>query len=1110
MPDTSEEKTFMIRRKASFGIWKAIASIFLILLSVTPRRAWAQGEASISGTVADTSGAIIPGATVKVKNVEIGTVRTVVTDSAGRYAAPSLEVGKYEVSAEQEGFRSEVKTGITVAIGQRAEVNLMLAVGTVKQSISVSETALQLAVTTADFSGLVGEAQVKDLPLNGRSYDQLLTLNPGVVNYTSQRSGGIGTSNSVVGNMFSASGRRPQENLYILNGVEYTSASEVNNTPGGTSGQLLGVDAVREFSVVTDAYGAEYGKRPGAQINIVTASGTDQLHGDAYEFLRNSALDARNFFDLPQIPQFERNVFGASLGGPIKKNKSFLFGNYEGFRQSLGLSDLTLVPDANARLGILPCAALTTVTSSCNASTPTTTVTLGKGVGNLLNLWPVANGPELTINGLNSGIAESLSSPQQHIREDFGTARFDQIFSDKDNFAAVYTGDDSQSFSPTNNPYSTVDIFLREQVASLSETHIFSPNILNKATFGFSRGAFYFNSGVTGTASSVTGDWVNTIGVNVPGAVVIGGGTTLNGASALTNGGTNAGSNLTAVRNLFTWADQVSITHGKHLINFGAWFERVQANDNLIQDQYGQASFNNLQTFLTGAISTYTFASAATPLSWRSLEGAFFAEDSIKLTPSLEVRLGFRGEFTNGWNEANGRASNYLFTNGVINTNPTVGNSALSVNNAKFLPAPRAGIAWSPFGSKKTVIRAGAGFYYALIDNLSYRLDQNGPFNTVQASKKATVAEIEGTGALPAPQVIPSGVQPDLQTPTVISYDLKIEQQILPGTTLSVGYSGSHGYHEILSIDANVPSNVVICPATPCPANYPSGAYFYYASLAAPLTGTPALANPAVSNTTHWFSEGVSSYNALEVDVNHQFSHGLTVRGVYTYSKALDDGDSMNTSVATNSPAFASNPLNPLQSDYGRASFDVRHAAVINATYDLPFGRKNASGENRWWNTALGNWQISGIETLVSGLPFTPQLSYNPSNDGDSRNPVRPSLNPAFTGSIIEGTPGQYFNPNAFIQPLANTYGNAPRNFLQGPGLATTDFSVSKKFLFTERLNLQFRAELFNIFNRTNLNNPNPVVFTSATTVLPSASAGVITSTSTSSRQVQFGLKLLW
>jgi len=306
-----------------------------------------------------------------------------------------------------------------------------------------------------------------------------------------------------------------------------------------------------------------------------------------------------------------------------------------------------------------------------------------------------------------------------------------------------------------------------------------------------------------------------------------------------------------------------------------------------------------------------------------------------------------------------------------------------------------------------------------------------------------------------------------------------------------------------------VPSNVVICPASPCPATYPTGAYFYYASLATPLTGTPALANPAVANTTHWFSNGVSSYNGLEVDVNHNFSHGLQFRGVYTFSKALDDGDSMNTSVATNSPAFASNPLNPLQADYGRASFDIRHAAVINATYDLPFGHKNAAGDNAWVNAIIGNWQVSGIETLLSGLPFTPQLSYNPSNDGDTRNPVRPSLNPNFTGSIIQGGTGQYFNPNAFIAPLANTYGNAPRNFLQGPGIAETDLSFAKKFLLTEKFNLQFKAEFFNLFNRTNLNNPNPVVFTSATSG-PSPTAGVITSTSTSSRQIQFGLKLLW
>jgi hypothetical protein len=365
-----------------------------------------------------------------------------VTDPAGRYDAPLLPVGKYEVTVEQSGFRKETRTGITLVLGQRAIVDFKLTVGEIQQTVQVEETTLQFGVTTSEFSGLVGEQQVKNLPLNGRSYDQLLTLNPGVVNYTSQRSGGVGTSNSVVGNMFSASGRRPQENLYILNGVEFTSASEVNNTPGGTSGQLLGVDAVREFAVVKDAYGAEYGKRPGAQVNIVKASGSNQLHGNGYELLRNSVLDARDRFDLAQIPTFDRNVFGVSLGGPIKKDKSFLFGNYEGFRQVLGLSDVTLVPDGDgtnsattggARAGYLPCSALTTVPTSCSSTTAPTKFTLGSGIGGptgLLNLWPVANGPViLTTTDLPSGIAEAFSSPQQHIREDFGTARFDQIFS---------------------------------------------------------------------------------------------------------------------------------------------------------------------------------------------------------------------------------------------------------------------------------------------------------------------------------------------------------------------------------------------------------------------------------------------------------------------------------------------------------------------------------------------------------------------------------------------------------------------------------------------------------------------------------------------------------
>ena len=1061
----------MTYRSAWLG-WRGLALVVLMSLAASVVRA--QGEASISGQVTDATGSAIPRVTVRIVNTETAATRTVVTDIAGRYIAPLLAVGAYEISAESRGFKTAEKS-VLLALGESAEVDLALSVAEIHQAVQVEGSALPTNVTTADYSGLVNERQVKDLPLNGRSYDQLLTLNPGVVNYTSQRAGGIGTSNSVVGNMFAVSGRRPQENLFLLNGVEFTSASEINNTPGGTSGQLLGVDAVREFAVVKDTYGAEYGKRPGAQINIVTASGSNSVHGSAYDFLRNSALDARNFFDHGQIPNFERNVFGGSLGGPVKKDRTFVFGNYEGFRQVLGLSDVTLVPDAASQAAAVA------------------------SIRPLLALWPVANGPELfTSTGAPSGIAEAFSNPLQHIREDFGTARLDHNISEKDTLAGVYTVDDSDSHSPTSNPFSLTDVFLREQVASVDETHVFSPNILNKATFGYSRGAFYFNSGVTGPAATVPGGWLHA-GQPV-GTIVIGGGTTLNGASQLANGGTNAGSNLSVVRNLFTVTDQVSITRGAHLISLGVWFQRLEANDNMVQDQYGQASFSNLPSFLRGTASTYTYAPSYTPLSWRSLEAAYYAEDAIKLKPRLELRLGFRGESTNGWNEAHGRAANYVFgPNGVMLTQPVVGQSVFSVNKAKFLPAPRLSLAWSPLASKKTVIRAGFGLYYALNDALDYRLDQVSPYNTVYAIKNIPFSTIAPGATYTTAKIVPSGVQPNLQTPTVESYTFKIEQHLSPNTLLSVGYIGSHGYHEILSIDANVPIPT-ICPAAPCPAGYPAGTWYNPAN--APL------ANNTLLNSTHWFSEGVSSYNGLEIDLTRRFSHGLQFRGVYTYSKALDDGDSLNTSVATNSPAFASNPLRPSW-DYGPGSFDIRHAAVISASYALPFGRNGAAHGGPWVNRLFGNWQLSGIETAQSGLPFTPQLSFNPSNDGDGRNPVRPSLNPGFSGPVIQGRAEQYFNPEAFIQPLPGTYGNAGRNLLRGPGLAETDLSLAKRFSLTERVNLQFRAESFNVFNHTNLNTPNPVVYTAASGG-PSPTAGVITSTATSSRQIQLGLKLLW
>ena len=745
---------------------------------------------TLSGTVTDPTGAAVANASVRIHNAETGTERNLRADGSGRYAAPSLAVGIYDVTVEAPGFTVEHRTGVSLTVGQASELNFALSVLSDTQQVTVTDTAAVVNLSNEQVSGLVNERQVKDLPLNGRSYDQLLTLNPATVNYTSQRSGGIGTSNSSVGNMFSVSGRRPQDNLYLLNGIEYTGASLINVTPGGTSGQLLGVEAVREFNVVADTYGASYGKRQGAQISIVTASGTNTLHGSAYEFIRNSALDSRNYFDQAKKPNFQRNNFGGALGGPIKHDKLFLFGNYEGYRQNLGLSDATFVPDAASRAAAVP------------------------SVQPLLALFPIANGPEL-----GGGLALAYSNPIQRIREDFGTARVDTNLSANDLLFGVYTIDDSIAHTPSSNPLAVIDETLREQVLSLQEQHVISPRLLNTFRVGFSRASFYF----LGSSTPLNGASVPGFIAGKPvGAIVVAGSTASNGQSQL-SGGANVGSNNAIARNLYTLDDHIFYTLGKHQIEVGGWLQRLQSNDNLAQNQYGQASFASVTTFLQGTVKTFTVVPNPTELNWLSWFGAGYMEDTWKVMPALEVLAGIRFESTNGWNEAHGRAGIYGFTNGVINTIPTVGSAGLPTNNAKFLPEPRVGIAWKATSNGRTAVRAGFGLHHSLLDNLDYRFDQAAPFNTTLTYSGVPVSNPTG-GA--AGLISPSNVQPDIATPTLLSYTLKVEQEIAPGTSLTLGYQGSRSYHQILSEDQNEPASI-ICGAGNCPTGVAAGRIYY-------------------------------------------------------------------------------------------------------------------------------------------------------------------------------------------------------------------------------------------------------------------------------------------
>jgi hypothetical protein len=730
----------------------------------------------------------------------------------------------------------------------------------------------------------------------------------------------------------------------------------------------------------------------------------------------------------------------------------------------------------------------------------------------------------LDIPGQTYGISQVFSSPLQTIREDFGTARLDHIFSPKDSLAAIYTADDGDDFTATPlDPFSADILTLREQVASLEETHVFSPTILNTVRVGFSRAGYFFTGEPTpGTpAASVPGFLVG----RPVGAVVVGGSAASNPQASLGLAGSNNGSNLRIHRNLYTYEDRVTLTHGRHQLSLGAWLQQFQSNETIALSQFGQATFASLQTFLQGTTSTFLFDPAPTEMNWRAWFGALYAEDVIRWSPKLTMTFGFRSESSNGWNEPHGRASNYIFNGGVIATQPHIGTALFTNNRAKFLPQPRVGVAWSPLGGR-TVLRAGFGMYNDLQDALGYRTDQNAPFNPVYSVTALNVSNlpIDPTAPVPAgAKLVPGGVQPDMKTPTLISWSLRVEHQLSPNTALTVGYVGSHGYHEIVGVDANEPFPV-ICPAAPCPANYPStfpaglantpvpaGTYFIpFIPLATPR------ANPKIANTWTWFSRGDSSYHALQVDLRRRFAHGFSLRGVYTFSKVLDDGDSVNQTTAGNAPGLVSNPFN-LHADKGLATFDVRNVAVINALYALPFeqGQWLASGLQGWSGKLIGGWSVASILTLQSGFPFTPQLSYNPSNNGDTRNPVRPFLNPNFSGPVVTGNPNQWFNPAAFLAPPPNSgfYGNVGRDTYIGPGLATWDFSVLKDTAIRERLNLQFRAEIFNLLNRANFNTPNLIVFTPPTATNPtglSGTAGASTSTSTTSRQIQFGLKLLW
>jgi hypothetical protein len=1074
---------------------------------------FAQGfTAAITGTVKDMSGAAVEGAAVSVKHIETGLTRTAQADNSGSYSIPSLPVGEYEVTAEKMGFRREVRRGIDLVVAQQAVVNLTLQVGSIDQQVTVTDAAPLVNTTLSSTSGLVSEQQIKDLPLNGRSFDLLLTLNTGTSNYTSNTGAGRG------GNFFSVVGRRPEENRFLINGVDYVGSNPAGQPTGpyGVSLELLGVDAVREFNLVQHTYGAEYGKVAGGQVSIVTTSGTNQLHGSAFEYLRNSVLDAArwedNAFGGGLRPPFKRNQFGGALGGPLKKDKSFLFGNYEGFRQRLAVSDVATVPDADARRGFLPIGPGNSLAQVPNLQT---------GMLPYLNyFWPAPNGAKL-----GNGLAIAYATPGQKIREDFGLARYDQNISAKDSFSANYLIDDGDKDNPRPNP-NFVDVsHIRNEVIGFQETHIFSPTLLNTANFGYTRSDALIATppavSIPASLSFITG--------RVPGQITIGGGVSTAAASAITPATGNAPTRN--VMNLFSASDDVHFIRGIHSFSAGGWIQGVQQNlSGPAQNVSGTAAYGSVLTLLQDSPNAFNANVIVTPEGFRSKEGAWYVQDEIKLRPNLTLRLGLRDEMTNGFNEVAGRCSNLLYDHGVPITEPRIGESCFVENNSKALWQPRVGVAWDPTGTGTWAVRAGFGTYNDLQDTQGFRLSSNPPYNGRLAYTGAGVHLLSIVPLSPLTPLAPTcnaqlvaaklpcstysvgGVDPTMHTPTVEQWSFTVERGITRDIVLQIGYVGSEAYHTLLPENLNAPYPQV-CKNPTDPRGCPSGGVGRPVAFVPPgTTYEPpgARPNPYTDKTNSQQFAGTSNYQALNVSLIKRFSAGLTFKTNYTFSKALDYNSAGSSSSGTNQPKSILDPFD-LKLSKGIAAFSLQHQFNASFAYQLPFGngQRWGAGASGLVDKLIGGWQWNGIITAQSGFPLTPQVGANTSGTGDTDNPDVPNWNPAFNGPVILGRPDKWFDPKAFgpTPPTNGTFGNVARGSIIGPRLTTFDTSLFKTVGINEKWRLQFKAEAFNIFNHTNFSEPNAVVFSGNSI---SSSAGLITSTATTSRQLQFALKLLF
>jgi len=1016
---------------------------------------------TILGVVKDQTGARLPGAVVSVSNIATGVTREVLTNETGAFNVVNLQPGSYEVHVTMPGFASGVKKDITLNVGAEIVIDFGLEVEGLSQSVEVTAQAAQVDLATATVSHAVEGTTIRELPLNGRDWTQLATLQPGIASIGAGSGGKSGN-----GMKLTISGARPSENNFRLDGISLNDNS--NSTPGSILGTNLGVEAVREFSVVSNSYSAEYGRATGGVINAVTKSGTNAVRGSLFYFHRNSALDARDFFDRGTKPSFRRHQFGAAVGGPIVKNRTFWFANYEGLREFLATTSIANTISANARQGLLSTGA----------------VVVNPQIERLFPLLPLPNGPLLGAGDTGQYISErdALSHGEYIL------GKIDHKVSDSSSLSGSYFFDNANSSAPDAFRTKRTTDKSRRQAAGIEYTHIISPTLLSVSRLGFSRSAVP-SSEITAVYNKlledpslgfIPGKNIGTItvpGINVPGQ------------------GPGATSATSLFFNSFQFHQNVYITMGTHAVKTGGTVERMQYNTDSPNRNGGEFAFGSLSDFLTNRPATFSalYPGSDTIRGLRQTMLAGYLQDDIRARNNLAINIGLRYEFVTVPTEVNGKiALLHNFTDAKVKVGGPIHDRNPSIRNF----APRVGFAWDPLGDGKTSIRSSFGIFDSLPLLWLYDtpLTRTPPF-FVQGTSTNLPAGAFPTQAftlLQADGLRTAYVETNPPRAYSMKWNLDIQRDLW-GWLGEVGYTGSRGVHLPL-VERNM--NTVVPVLTPTGYAYPANGQ---------------VLNPnwgSINTSDTWNAD--SYYHGMQTSIKRAWSQGIQIQGAYTWSKSIDTASSAGSTNAVTSYAGAVGLPTPLipSINRGLSDFDIRHNFTFNMVWELPFA-KRMTGPGRW---ILSGWQLGSIYRARTGLPFSASLNNDRAGSKADTNGAavgqRPNLvvEPGCETLTNPRNPNTYVKTECFTFPAQNALGNLGRNTLTGPGVSNLDFSLLKNFTFSERLNSQFRVEMFNALNHANFGTPNIVLFDRQGRL--TANAGQITSTSTESRRIQFGLKL--